>query len=132
MPNRFRIHYTLAEARALLPQVRRWIEDLTRLSRQLAQSDAALGKLLATGRDVGGETADRQVMALAEFRRVLLELQRRDIQLKELERGLVDFPAHLGGREVFLCWEKNEPDITHWHDLEVGYAGREPLEEPPS
>ena len=43
------------------------------------------------------------------------------------ERGLVDFPAILAGREVFLCWEQDEEDIEFWHDLASGYAGRERL-----
>ncbi|MBI3881959.1 MAG: DUF2203 family protein, partial [Verrucomicrobia bacterium] len=53
--------------------------------------------------------------------------ERREIQIKDLERGLVDFPAILGGREVFLCWESGEDDIEFCHDLATGYAGRERL-----
>jgi hypothetical protein len=63
------------------------------------------------------------------MKRLLQNFQKREIQLKDIERGLVDFPALLGGREVFLCWEKDEEDIEHWHDLETGYAGREKLPE---
>jgi hypothetical protein len=47
--------------------------------------------------------------------------------LKDVERGLVDFPAILDEREVFLCWEKAEDNITHWHDIDTGFAGRKPL-----
>jgi hypothetical protein len=56
---------------------------------------------------------------------VLSEFQSREIQIKDVDRGLVDFPAILGGREVFLCWEKDEQDIEYWHDLDSGYSGRE-------
>jgi hypothetical protein len=45
-----------------------------------------------------------------------------------MARGLVDFPAIMGGKEVFLCWESDEDDIEFWHDLETGYGGREKLE----
>ena len=58
---------------------------------------------------------------------VLLEFQRREIQVKDLGRGLVDFPALIDGREVFLCWEQDEDDIEFWHELDTGYAGRERL-----
>jgi hypothetical protein len=58
---------------------------------------------------------------------VLLEFQQREIQIKDLERGLLDFPAIIGGKEVFLCWEQDEEDIEYWHDLDAGYAGREHL-----
>lgn len=129
MSGRFHIHYTIAEARDLLPQLREWFGKLDHLRQRVEQNDASLAKLLEGGRDVGGDAANRQVIALSEFKQVLGEFQRREIQVKDLERGLVDFPAFVGGREVFLCWEKDEDDITHWHDLDTGYSGREPLDE---
>jgi len=58
---------------------------------------------------------------------VLREFARRQIQLQDLDRGLVDFPAIVGGREVFLCWEEGEKEVEYWHELDAGYAGREPL-----
>ena len=67
------------------------------------------------------------VRTLADLEEVLLEFHRREIQVKDLERGLVDFPAMLGGKEVFLCWEQDEEDIEFWHELDAGYAGRERL-----
>ena len=67
------------------------------------------------------------VRTLAELDAVLREFQRREIQVKDLDRGLVDFPAIIGGKEVFLCWEQDEEDIEFWHDLDAGYAGRERL-----
>jgi hypothetical protein len=70
---------------------------------------------------------NRWVRALADFRDLLAEFQNREIVIKDLERGLVDFPAIIGGREVFLCWEKDEDDIEFWHDIDTGYAGRERL-----
>ena len=61
---------------------------------------------------------------------VMMEyLRMREIQVKDLERGLIDFPAIIGGKEVFLCWEQDEEDIEHWHDLDTGYAGREKLKD---
>ena len=64
----------------------------------------------------------------SEIKSVLLEFQCREIQVKDLDRGLVDFPALLSGNEVFLCWELGEDDIGFWHELDAGYAGRERLE----
>jgi hypothetical protein len=58
---------------------------------------------------------------------VMGEFQRREILIKDIDRGLVDFPSIIGGKEVFLCWEKDEDDIEFWHDLDTGYAGRERL-----
>jgi hypothetical protein len=67
------------------------------------------------------------VRQLADLRGVLLEFERREVLVKDIERGLVDFPALIDGREVFLCWEKDETDIEFWHDLDAGYGGRERL-----
>jgi hypothetical protein len=64
---------------------------------------------------------------MADFRGAMAEFQRREILIKDIDRGLVDFPAIIGGKEVFLCWEKDEEDIEFWHDLDTGYAGRERL-----
>ncbi len=54
-------------------------------------------------------------------------LERLDIVVRDLDRGLVDFPAVIDGREVYLCWLLDEPAVTHWHAIESGFAGRKPL-----
>ena len=86
-----------------------------------------MARQLGQGEDLGGKAVDRSVRAMASIKTVLFEFKRREIQLKDIDRGLVDFPAFIAGREVFLCWEKGEDDIEFWHDLESGYAGREKL-----
>jgi hypothetical protein len=127
MPHRFRKHYTLDEARALLPQVRVWLNTIHQLRRRLQQLDDRIGQMIADGADAGGESVHTQVKLLAELRDALHNFETRQIQLKDLERGLIDFPAIIGGKEVFLCWEQDEEDIEFWHDLDAGYAGRERL-----
>jgi hypothetical protein len=126
---RFDKHFTPEEARALLPEVRGWLNRLGVQRRELEQYDSQLLTLMESGQDVGGELVNSWVRTLAEIKGLLLEFYRRDIQIKDLDRGLIDFPAILEGKEVFLCWEQSEDDIRYWHDLDAGYAGREPLEE---
>ena len=128
MAAQFSQHYTLDEARALLPRVRQWLDRLQEISRELDKAGRVLAQLRGEGGDLGGPTVNRQLRALVDFRAVVLEFKSRDIQIKDLDRGLLDFPALIGGREVFLCWEQGEEDIEFWHDLESGYAGRERLE----
>jgi hypothetical protein len=82
---------------------------------------------MSPGSDLGGDLVNTWVRTLADLEGVLQEFQRREIQVKDIDRGLVDFPAIIGGREVFLCWEKDEEDIEFWHELDAGYAGRERL-----
>jgi len=127
MPYRFKKHYTRGEARALLPQVREWLKQLLRLRDDLERLEKRLSGLLATGCDVGGESVNTWVRKMASLDAVLREFQRREIQIKDIDRGLIDFPAIIGGKEVFLCWEQDEDDIEFWHDLDAGYAGRERL-----
>jgi hypothetical protein len=65
--------------------------------------------------------------AFLELRGGVAGLAERDIVLRDLERGLVDFPALRDGHEVYLCWVEGEPDIEFWHDLDAGFAGRQSL-----
>jgi hypothetical protein len=127
MKYRFEKHYTREEARALLPQVRQWLKQLSEARRRLDERDKRVGSLLAGGNDVGGEAVNQWVRTIADIKQTLLEFHRREIQIKDLDRGLIDFPAIIGGKEVFLCWEQGEEDIEFWHDLQSGYAGRERL-----
>ncbi len=120
------------EARRLLP-------ELQRVLRQMQEAKAALTQLQARLKHTRPHTPERR--ALEEEARFLIGsleadkayLDQLGVHLKDLDRGLVDFPARLGGQIVFLCWQLGEPDITHWHPLTGGYAERRPLPqaEPP-
>jgi len=124
---RFSIHYTLEQARALLPSVRLWLSDLESSQKLLYSLDQRVAALLARGDDAGGDPVNKLIKTLAHCQQILREFRRRQIQVKDLRRGLLDFPSLREGREVFLCWEKDEEDIEFWHDLETGYGGRERL-----
>ncbi len=130
MAHRFDKHYSVSEARALLPQVRRWLDRLVQLRAELANQEQTLSPKLAAGYDLGGTIVDAHVRTLADIREILLEFYQREIQVKDLERGLIDFPALIDGKEVFLCWEQAEEDIQFWHELDAGYAGRQRLSDP--
>ena len=124
----FQKHYTRDEARYLLPQIRQWLTRSADLQGEVQKVEERLGGLMAPGSDLGGELVNSWVRTLVDLEGVLLEFQRREIQVKDLERGLIDFPAILDGREIFLCWEQDEEDIEFWHELDAGYAGRERLQ----
>jgi hypothetical protein len=125
MDYQFRKHYTREEARALLPQIRQWLARLNGLRKDLERMDQRMAGL--AGNDQGGDTVNQWIRTIADTQNVLSEFQRREIFIKDLDRGLIDFPAILSGREVFLCWESDEEDVEFWHDLESGYGGRERL-----
>jgi hypothetical protein len=70
--------------------------------------------------------------APAVLEKALGELAAEGIVVRDLERGLVDFPAiSPSGREYWLCWVVGEPAVTWWHWPEAGFAGRTPLDDPP-
>jgi hypothetical protein len=127
MAHQFKRHYTLEDARALLPQVRDWLQRLAALRVDLGRHEVRLAQLLAIGNDVGGPPATEWLAAFAGIDAILGEFRRREIQIKDADRGLVDFPAFHEGREVLFCWELGEEDIEFWHELDTGYAGRERL-----
>ncbi len=124
---KFSKHYTLEEARALLPQIKIWLSRFADLRREQEKLDARMKGLLVPGSDLGGPLVNQWVRVLSEMQSLLMEFVHREIQVKDMVRGLIDFPAVIGGKEVFLCWEQGEEDIEFWHDLDAGYAGRERL-----
>jgi hypothetical protein len=124
----FQKHFSVEEARALLPQLRKRIGDAHRLRDRVQKADLDLSKQASkTGQDFGGKTADRMMKDLAKMNEIVRGIQNLGIQIKDFDRGLVDFPHIRDGREVFLCWELDEDDIEFWHEIEAGYAGRERL-----
>ena len=127
MAHRFDKHYTREEARELLPQIRQWLAELSRQREEMQRYETRLSGLTEAGNDIGGDTVNSWIRSLAAMQEVLAEFQKRRIFIKDLSRGLLDFPALIGGREVFLCWEQDEDDVEFWHDLETGFSGREKL-----
>ena len=111
----------------MLPQIRERLGEIEQLRKQLKRLDERLGQMISDGADAGGDSVHKQIKLLADLKDALRQFEQREIQIKYVDRGLIDFPAILGGREVFLCWERDEDDIEFWHDLDTGYAGRERL-----
>jgi hypothetical protein len=125
--HRFKKHYTREEARALLPKLREWLAEMDGLRLKLETGEERLAELMSAGQDLGGTPVNDRIRVLAGLKAVLRRFEEREIIIKDLQRGLVDFPALIGGREVFLCWERDEEDVEYWHDIDSGYAGRERL-----
>jgi hypothetical protein len=123
-------HYTLDEAAAL----RGWVAERVREARAALdvliapESRAAMAALDPNG---GGGWPGREVAAATlRFQRSVAELHGADIVVRDLGRGLVDFPAIRDGVEIYLCWLVDEDEIRFWHELDAGFAGRRPLEGP--
>jgi hypothetical protein len=120
-------HWTPEEANQLRPIVGATLRRIRDARRMLADSgfDSEFAVLAdaSGGAWAGRERAAASVAVALGFE----QLERLDIVVRDLERGLVDFPAVIDGREVYLCWLLDEPQVTHWHGVESGFAGRKPL-----
>jgi len=121
-------HFTRDEANALLPQLKALLTQLREAKDELTDEEAHEA-LAEAGPTNGGGQEGRQVgVAFLEVRRLLEALEGSGLVLRDIDRGLIDFPALIDDREVYLCWELGEDDVAYWHDLEAGYGGREPLD----
>ena len=122
--------FTVEEANALLPTVRELLRKMQRSRRRLSIfSDQA--KLAAAAAEDGGggiENGLAYATLLTKFTDEMAELEAMGVQLKDFERGLIDFPSLREGRVVLLCWQLGEGDqLEWWHDMDAGFAGRTPL-----
>jgi hypothetical protein len=121
-------HFTRAEANALLPRLTEMLDRLRDAKDELTDTEAHEALADAAPTNGGGQEGRQVGIAFLEVRRLLETIERSGIVLRDIDRGLVDFPAVIDEREVYLCWELGEDDVGYWHDMDAGYGGREPLE----
>jgi hypothetical protein len=122
--------FTVQEANALLPEVRIIVGKIQRAHGQLSQYRDEAKKAAEAAEKGGGGMAEGVAYAavLTVLTMQLSELEALGVQLKDFERGLVDFPSLRDGRVVLLCWQLGEGDeLEWWHDVDAGFAGRTPL-----
>jgi hypothetical protein len=122
-------HYTVEEASELLPRVVELIAQMRTARDQLGDREAREA-LSEAGPTNGGGAPGRTVSeAFVQLRDAVAELEALEVVLRDLDRGLLDFPSLRDGREVYLCWQDGEDAIGFWHEPETGFAGRRPLDD---
>ena len=130
-----RRYFTLDEATETLPWLRDQFAAIADSSERLSGLEQQIDDL-ARHRQRNGHSNLGSVMheKRQEARRLagtvqasLTSIERRGILVRDMKRGLVDFPSMRDGREVYLCWLAGEPSITHWHDMDAGFSGRQRL-----
>jgi hypothetical protein len=132
VPERF---FTPDEANEALFEVRPLVERMVASRGALVETQRRQAELVARVASNGGGLSPPDVSSVAaevqeastELMAVVEELQGLGVQVKDLDRGLVDFPCVHRGREVLLCWELGEDEVAYWHGVDEGYAGRRPL-----
>jgi hypothetical protein len=129
MPSRF----TIEMANRTLPLVSRIVRDILDHYRAWQQTVEAFEIATALSRadrpTPEAESLQRKAQELArEIQGFLAELTDLGVEFKGFELGLVDFPGDVDGHPVMWCWKFGESAVQHWHELDAGYAGRQPIE----
>lgn len=127
--------FTLEEANAVLAEVAPLVERMVARKRAFDQAEAERDELLVQIAGNGGdltpsdvaEVATRLNEEAAALSALVEEIQEHEVQVKDLDLGLLDFPAIRDGDLVLLCWRLGEEEISFWHGIDEGYAGRKPL-----
>lgn len=129
-------YFTRAEAEALLPRLDPLLRELRDLRAELRQVEERLGELQARMRGNGhalqGEFGQLRTSAgtlVQGINERVRQIHAWGVLVKDIETGLVDFPARRAGQDVYLCWRLDEPGVAWWHTIEGGFAARQPLED---
>ncbi|PYS24530.1 MAG: DUF2203 domain-containing protein [Acidobacteria bacterium] len=122
--------FTVEEANSLLPSVKAIVKAIQRSHRRLISLEKA-ARHAAEGAELGGggmTDGMHYAQLLVDLSLPTGQLEALGIQLKDYRQGLIDFPSMRDGRVVLLCWKADEGDqLEWWHDIEAGFAGRQPL-----
>jgi hypothetical protein len=127
--------FTLAEANRTLPLVRRIVQDVTSVYPTWKDLVAQYEVIAAQSRPDWGESAEQLAMkariddVARKINGYMVELEQVGCEFKGFDEGLVDFHGRLGDREILWCWKLGEERIAHWHELDAGFAGRQPIPE---
>ncbi len=130
--------FTLWEAERMLPQVREWMRQAVAMKSQydeaergvqaLAQRITLMGGVMVDGQKAAEDKARREV-AGDQLRKLLENFEQAGVLVKDLDKGLADFPTLFRGEEVYLCWKLDEPAIKFWHAINDGFAGRKSIDQ---
>jgi hypothetical protein len=121
-------YFDLVEANAILITIKPMIEEILRIRQTILDRQPDVWPVIqkAAG-DGGNKTASKLALEFERLDALVHEVQDTGVILKDLNIGLLDFPALKDGREIYLCWKYGEDQIAYWHEVEAGYAGRQPL-----
>ena len=128
--------FTITEVNRLLPELRQELDALKSMQQEARQKYEEMRDIREVGYRPDGnlimlsdyqETKREFDRIVAEANRILTAINQRGCRVTDVETGLIDFPAEVDGTSVYLCWQKDEPEVGYYHGLEEGFAGRRPL-----
>jgi hypothetical protein len=130
--------FTLWEAERMLPQVRDWMREGVAMKSQFDEAEQAMQSLasritlmggIVVNRERAAEDKARRDVAGQRLRTILENFEQGGVLVKDLEKGLADFPTLFRGEEVYLCWMLDEASIQFWHGTHEGFAGRKAIDQ---
>jgi hypothetical protein len=130
-----RKHFSVREANATLPLVSAIVRDLTELAREVVQRRERLSDLPRVGGADSDDPYGAEVAQVAEdlerdshrLREYVEELLELGVKPRSVTQGVIDFPAMMDDRPVYLCWKLGEPEVLHWHEQGATFRDRRPL-----
>lgn len=119
-------YFTLEEANRALEIVRPLLREILEIRQKILSRQAEIWPVIEKSLGNGGNlAASHAAQEFDQLDRLVRHVQVTGAVIKDINSGLVDFPAIREGREVFLCWKYGEDQIKYWHDLDAGFAGRQ-------
>ncbi|GAB4456666.1 MAG: DUF2203 family protein [Anaerolineales bacterium] len=122
-------YFTLQEANQALHTIRPLVAEMLAIrSKILAAQPEAWPAIEKSAGNGGNQALSALVPDFGRFDALIHQILEMGVQIKDVNIGLFDFPALRQGREVYLCWKYGEKEIAFWHEVEAGFAGRQPIE----
>lgn len=122
-------YFTLQEANEALNIIRPLMDEVQRIRQKILEKQPEAWPAIEKSAGNGGNRAlSNMVQDFEKFDALVHRIQDTDVLIKDINIGLLDFPALRDEREVYLCWQYGEEEIAFWHEVEAGYAGRQPIE----
>jgi len=122
-------YFTLPEANQALTIIRPLMDEVQQIRQKILEKQPEAWPAIEKSAGNGGNRAlSNMVQDFEKFDALIHRLQHTDVLIKDINIGLLDFPALKDEREVYLCWQYGEDDIAFWHEVEAGFAGRQPIE----
>ena len=122
-------YFTLQEANEILDHIRPLLDEVQQIRLKILEKQPeawpALEKSVGNG---GNRALSDMVQDFEKLDALIHGILETGVLIKDINLGLLDFPALRGGREVYLCWQYGEGEIAFWHEIEAGFAGRQPIE----
>jgi hypothetical protein len=121
-------YFTVEEANRLIPRLEKALSEIKTLRRELTTLGGELTPMFEVIYQNGGHPKSPEfIKRVGQFREGIDRIHAYGCLIKDLDPGLIDFPHMRDGREVYLCWRSGEREILYWHDVDTGFAGRQPI-----